>query len=146
MLRIDQARAFPRALGILLAVSFTAAGCGSVLAKSRVKKPVVEDTSWQTLQTPYAAPTPPPVRFFTINAVLARHDGLSRAKSDAVQLASVNAAATTKSDVTSDAPASPAIAPMISEEPFGLFTFRAPEGLLWVKWRGVEARMRTDAR
>ncbi len=42
MLRIDQARAFPRALGILLAVSFTAAGSGGVLAKSRVKKPASE--------------------------------------------------------------------------------------------------------
>src|SRR4051794_3062029 len=142
MLRIDQARGIPRALGILLALSFTAAGCGSVLAKSRVKKPVAEDTSWQT---PYAAPTPPPVRFFTINSVLARHDGLSRAKSDAVQLAAANASVGTR-DVMSDAPASPAVAPMVSEEPFGLFTFRAPEGLLWVKWRGVGIRMQAEAK
>ena len=143
MLRIDQARAFPRALGILLAVSFTAVGCGSVVAKSRVKKPVIEDSGWQT---PYAAPTPPPVRFFTINAVLAKHDGLSQAKSDAVQLASANASLGTRSDVASDLPASPAVAPLTSEEPFGLFTFRAPEGLLWVKWRGVEARMQAEAK
>src|SRR4051812_41846404 len=121
MLRIDQARGIPRVLGMLLAISFVAAGTGSSLAKSRVKKPVVEDTNWQT---PYAGATPPPVRFFTINAVLARHDGLSRARSDAVQLASVNASIGTKSDVVSDAPASPAVAPMTSEEAFGLFTFR----------------------
>jgi predicted transglutaminase-like cysteine proteinase len=48
--------------------------------------------------------------------------------------------------VVSDAPATRAVAPMTSEEPFGLFTFRAPEGLLWVKWRGVEARIRAEAK
>jgi predicted transglutaminase-like cysteine proteinase len=143
MLRIGQARGIPRALGMLLAVSFVAAGTGSSLAKSRAKKPVVEDTSWQT---PYAGATPPPVRFFTINAVLARHDGLSRARSDSVQVASVNAALGSKSDVVSDAQPTRAVAPITSEEPFGLFTFRAPEGLLWVKWRGVEARIRAEAR
>jgi predicted transglutaminase-like cysteine proteinase len=143
MLRIDQARAIPRALGFLLAVWFTAAGCGGVLAKSRIKKPVSEQPTWET---PYAGATPPPVRFFTINAVLAKHDGLARAQSSAVQVASADTSSGTKSDVISDLPAAPALAPMTSEEPFGLFTFRAPEGLLWLKWRGVEARMRAEAK
>jgi predicted transglutaminase-like cysteine proteinase len=143
MLRIDQAREIPRALGLLLVVSFTAAGMSGAQAKSRVKKPASEETSWQT---PYAGATPPPVRFFTINAVLAKHDGLSRAKSGAMDVASADASIGTSSDVVSDAPASRAVAPMTSEEPFGLFTFRAPEGLLWVKWRGVEARLRAEAR
>jgi predicted transglutaminase-like cysteine proteinase len=143
MLRIDQARGIPRALGLLLVVSFTAVGCGGSLAKSRVKKPVSEETSWQT---PYAGATPPPVRFFTINAVLAKHDGLSRPRPGTVDVASADASIGTKSDVVSDAPATRAVAPMTSEEPFGLFTFRAPEGLLWIKWRGVEARMHAEAR
>ena len=30
-------------------------------------------------------------------------------------------------------------------EPFGLSTFRAPEGLLWVKWRGIERQMQVEA-
>jgi predicted transglutaminase-like cysteine proteinase len=34
---------------------------------------------------------------------------------------------------------------MQGDEPFGLFTFRAPEGPLWVKWRKVEADMRAEA-
>ena len=42
--------------------------------------------------------------------------------------------------VTSDAPQLPAIAPP-SDEPFGLMTFRAPEGVLWTKWRGVQSAM-----
>ena len=32
-------------------------------------------------------------------------------------------------------------APPVGKEPFGLFTFRAPEGMLWRKWRGIEADM-----
>jgi predicted transglutaminase-like cysteine proteinase len=138
MLRIDQVRAIPRALGLLLAASFTMVGCGGVLAKSPVKKPAAEPGGWQM---PYAGATPP-VRFFTINAVLARHDGVSRARSGAVEVASAEAG----SGVVSDAPAAAALARVTSEEPFGLFTFRAPEGLLWVKWRGVEARMRAEAK
>ena len=27
----------------------------------------------------------------------------------------------------------------VGTEPFGLFTFRAPEGILWRKWRGIES-------
>ena len=30
-------------------------------------------------------------------------------------------------------------APAVGTEPFGLFTFRAPEGVLWRKWRGIES-------
>ena len=29
--------------------------------------------------------------------------------------------------------------PPAGKEPFGLFTFRAPEGMLWRKWRGIES-------
>src|SRR4051812_18028902 len=149
MLRIDQARAFPRALGVVLAVCFTIAGSGAVLAKSRVKKPIFEPSAaseQRAWQTPFAGATPPPVRFFTINAVLAKHDGLSRPRSGAVQLASADPSQGTRSNVVTDLPAAAAVAPQISEEPFGLFTFRAPEGLLWVKWRAVEARLRAEAK
>ena len=33
----------------------------------------------------------------------------------------------------------------MGDEPFGLFAFRAPEGILWTKWRGVQASMRAEA-
>jgi predicted transglutaminase-like cysteine proteinase len=143
MLRIDQARVFARAVGLLVAVLFIAAAGSCASAKSRIKKPVSEPNAWET---PYVGATPPPVRFFTINAVLARHDGkhdeVSRARPGTIEVASVDAG----SAVVSDAPAARVAAPITSEEPFGLFTFRAPEGLLWVKWRGVEARMRAEAK
>ncbi|WP_444769000.1 transglutaminase-like cysteine peptidase [Rhodopseudomonas sp. NSM] len=86
--------------------------------------------------------TAPQVRFFTINAVLAKHDGLRRSASGPVELASTDPAA--RAGIASDAPALPAIAAP-TDEPFGLMTFRAPEGVLWTKWRGVKAAMDADA-
>jgi predicted transglutaminase-like cysteine proteinase len=151
MLRIEQARAFPRALGFMLAVSLTAAGCGGAWAKSRVRKPVAE---FQIKDAPDAAPDnsfsvamPPQVRFFTINAVLAKHDRQLRSEPDGLQVASASAgSAPDKPGVLSDAPSEAVVAPATSEEPFGLFIFRAPEGLVWEKWRGVEAKMRAEAK
>ncbi len=149
MLRFDQARAIPRALGFMLAVSLTAAGGGAALAKSRVKKPVAafqaKDTAGLAPDTSFSAPTLPQARFFTINAVLAKHDHQSRPQADGLQLAFV-APAPDKSGVLSDSPSEAVMAPATSEEPFGLFTFRAPEGLLWTKWRGVEAKMQAEAK
>src|SRR5580693_9079307 len=91
MLRIDRARALPRALGFMLAVSLTAAGCGGALAKSRVKRPALEFQSGNipgiSPDTSFSAATPPPTRFFTINAVLAKHDRALRSQPDGVQLA-----------------------------------------------------------
>src|ERR1700733_15096925 len=143
MLRIEQARAFPRALAFMLAGSLTPAGWGGAWGKSRVRKPALEQPSWET---PYVAATPPQVRFFTINAVLAKHDGLSGAKPGTVQIASADASSAAGLGVASDVlPAAP-VAAVTSEEPFGLFTFRAPEGLVWEKWRGVEAKMRAEAK
>jgi predicted transglutaminase-like cysteine proteinase len=82
--------------------------------------------------------TRPPATFFSINAVLAKLDRQRGRGPDAVRLASL-----TPSNTATDAPPSPpkeAAAPA-GNEPFGLFTFRAPEGVLWKKWRGVEADM-----
>ena len=81
----------------------------------------------------------PPATFFSINAVLAKLDRQRGRGPDAVRLASL-----TPANVATDA--SPAIkeAPAAGPEPFGLFTFRAPDGLLWRKWRGVEAAMTAE--
>jgi predicted transglutaminase-like cysteine proteinase len=77
----------------------------------------------------------PPATFFSINAVLAKLDRQRGRGPDAVRLASL-----TPSNVATDAQPRLKEAPAaIGKEPFGLFTFRAPEGLLWRKWRGVEA-------
>jgi predicted transglutaminase-like cysteine proteinase len=61
--------------------------------------------------------TPGPASFFTIKQLLDRTEGT---------------------------PASVAPDGNQSDEPFGLFEFRAPEGPLWVKWRGVKDALRTE--
>jgi predicted transglutaminase-like cysteine proteinase len=141
MLRVDQARAFPRALGFVLAGVVTVSGCSAALAKSRAKKSAVERP---VVESTFAGVTASPVRFFTINQVLAKHAGEKSAKPGMIEVASLDATQGSNSRVVSDAPSPAAIVPVTSDEPFGLFTFRAPEGVLWAKWRGVEARMRAD--
>ena len=81
-------------------------------------------------------PARPPATFFSINAVLAKLDRQRGRGPDAVRLASLM-----PSNVTTDAAPALKDAPPIGKEPFGLFTFRAPDGMLWRKWRGIEADM-----
>ncbi len=79
----------------------------------------------------------PPARFFSINRVLADHDR-GAGFSDAPHFASFN-----RQSLAGDQAPPPPTAQ--SDEPFGLVTFRAPEGLLWAKWRGVEAEIDKEA-
>lgn len=137
MLRINQVRVLPRVLGIVLAGLLVA---GEASAKVRHKKPAPELPVTEAIA---AAVTPPPMRFFTINQVLDKRDGMLRGKPGVIELASADPAQGATSSVLSDVPAG--LAPETSNEPFGLFTFRAPEGLLWSKWRGVESRMGLEA-
>src|SRR4051794_12073605 len=76
----------------------------------------------------------PPATFFSINAVLAKLDHHRGRGPDAVRLAAL-----TPSNLATDAQPPQKEPPERGKEPFGLFTFRAPEGILWRKWRGVEA-------
>jgi predicted transglutaminase-like cysteine proteinase len=78
----------------------------------------------------------PPATFFSINAVLAKLDRQRGRGPDAIRLASL-----TPGNVATDAPTFTKEAPPIGKEPFGLFTFRAPDGMLWRKWRGIESDM-----
>ena len=78
-------------------------------------------------------PAPGPARFFTINQVLNKRDGAP----------STNGLASAATGPLSDAPA-PAPVATRGDEPFGMFAFRAPEGLLWVKWRALEPALRAD--
>lgn len=78
----------------------------------------------------------PSATFFSINAVLAKLDRRGGRGPDAVRFAAL-----TPSNTATDAPPAIKQVPAAGPEPFGLFTFRAPEGLLWRKWRGVEAAM-----
>lgn len=82
----------------------------------------------------------PPATFFRINDVLAKLDAMRGRGPKAVRLAALTPSAT-----ATDASPESKPAPARGDEPFGLFTFRAPEGLLWHKWRGVEAKLTKDA-
>jgi len=141
MLRIDQARAFPRALGFMLAGLVTVSGCSGAAAKSRIRKQAIASPAIEETSIPVAAT--PPVRFFTINQVLAKKAGQPATGSGHVALASIAPNATGAAVASDAAPAAPAM-PAVSDEPFGLFTFRAPEGILWTKWRGVAVRMHDE--
>lgn len=78
----------------------------------------------------------PPATFFSINAVLAKLDRQRGRGPDAIRLASL-----TPPNLATDAAPAPKEAPPAGTEPFGLFAFRAPEGVLSRKWRSVEAEL-----
>jgi predicted transglutaminase-like cysteine proteinase len=131
-----------RAARVVLALALTAAFTAPAAAKPRLKKPPRAASEFglsapfdllPSLPARVAAPTP--LRFFSINQVLAKHDRMAR-DGNAVRLASAQS-------TLSDAPASEP--PPRGDEPFGLFAFRAPEGVLWTKWRGVELAMQNEA-
>src|SRR5205823_13774980 len=78
----------------------------------------------------------PPATFFSINAVLAKLDRQRGRGPEATRFAAL-----TPSRVTTDAQVPEKELPEFGKQPFGLFTFRAPEGMLWRQWRGLEAAM-----
>jgi predicted transglutaminase-like cysteine proteinase len=115
-------------------------------AKAKPRKHIFDDLITPSMMAPL---TPEPVRaqangakFFSINSVLAKLDGKAP-PTPTVQLASV-----TSDDVLSDAriDAITVERPTTTNEPFGLFTFRAPEGVLWRKWRSVQGDIAADMR
>jgi len=76
-----------------------------------------------------------PARFFRIQDVLNKISaGKTPGVEEPVRLAARSG------DILSDAPLRGSI-PQIGEEPFGLFAFRAPEGILWRKWRGLTSEI-----
>jgi predicted transglutaminase-like cysteine proteinase len=77
---------------------------------------------------------PTPARFFTINQVVAkRENGAS-----ALEFASIRPTET-PDDHASQIP------PTQGEEPFGLFTFKAPDGLVSVKWHKLQSDIKAAA-
>jgi predicted transglutaminase-like cysteine proteinase len=81
-----------------------------------------------------AAAVRPPATFFTINDVLAKLDRRRGRGPNAIRMASV-----TPRNTATDVSLVPNPAPKVGTEPFGLFTFRAPESVVWHKWRGIES-------
>ena len=80
------------------------------------------------------ASTRPPATFFTINAVLAKLDRQRGRGPGAASYRITDTVQYRNRCCSSGARSAP-----VGTEPFGLFTFRAPEGILWRKWRGIES-------
>ncbi len=127
---------------VILATASLAIGDAAARAKAKNQTRSADSIEVSALTPAWPAPPALPAqpRFFTINQVLAKHD-TGAAPSDAIRLAAVEPA-----DTITDALVARAPLPARSGEPFGLYEFRAPEGLLWVKWRRVEAEMRAEAK
>jgi predicted transglutaminase-like cysteine proteinase len=128
----------------VLAIAALASACGSAAANSRKPRAVNQSTGYgeliriapPPLADAAASPVVAPARFFTINKVLAKLDGQrDETSSDQVRVAA-------RQDTVVDAPG--ALPRISGTEPFGMFAFRAPEGILWTKWRGVEADIAKD--
>lgn len=83
-----------------------------------------------------------PATFFTINAVLAKLDRERGRGPNAVRLAALTPPSSTATDAMPEAAAPTAAA--LGNEPFGLFTFRAPDSAIWRKWRTVEGEIAQD--
>ncbi|EGP07507.1 hypothetical protein CSIRO_2961 [Bradyrhizobiaceae bacterium SG-6C] len=108
-------------------------------SKAKPRKYIFDDLVTPSMMEPPVAPIRTPsaagARFFSINSVLAKLDGKS-VPNEPVRLASA-ASDTIVSDAPSEFTRSEA-SQSSPNEPFGLFTFRAPEGILWRKWRNVK--------
>src|SRR6266849_1667621 len=120
----------PPALVAVFAVSMCVCALSSdAYAEDSKTVPVAPRNS-----SPIQTSATPPATFFTINAVLAKLDRSQGRGRNALRLVSLKS-----SNTVTDARAALTEVPARSTEPFGLFTFRAPEGLLSRKWRGLES-------
>jgi predicted transglutaminase-like cysteine proteinase len=119
----------PRSGTLVLALVFAVATTSSALARQNAQRA-------QPTAPGVMVPAPAPARYFTINQVLAKREG-QRPPSPGLQLAG------TSTTMTDEPPAGRHLLP--TGEPFGLSTFRAPEGLLWVKWRAVQRQSQAEA-
>src|SRR4051794_39753267 len=115
------------------AIAFSISICAGA-PRASADETIATEPSGDFIPDSDRASTRPPATFFTINAVLAKLDRQRGRGPGALRVASLAPA-----DVATDAAPAPQEAPAVGTEPFGLFTFRAPEGVLWRKWRGIEA-------
>ena len=113
---------------IVLAVGLYAAAPGAY-----AQEPLNRGDNGDFVSSPDRTANRPPATFFTIVEVLTKLDRQRGKGVGATRMAGL-----TLSNVATDAQ-SIGHPPPVGEAPFGLFTFRAPEGLLWRKWRGIEA-------
>ncbi len=130
-LTLRQLRSFASIAGLILCTSICATS-----ASFAVDDTAVAGASADLTPSSDRASNRPPATFFSINAVLAKLDRQRGRGPGAIRLAALPS-----SNFATDAQPQRKEAPPVGKEPWGLFTFRAPEGMLWHKWRGVEADM-----
>src|SRR5229473_268890 len=130
-LKLRKLGSFASIAGLVLSTSVFAAS-----ASFAADDTVVAEASAEFVPGSDRGSMRPPATFFSINAVLAKLDRERGRGPNAIRLAAL-----TPSNLATDAQPPQKEAPAVGKEPFGLFTFRAPEGMLWRKWRGIEADM-----
>src|SRR5438034_5390086 len=130
-LKLRQLGSFASIAGLILCTGICATS-GSFAADDTV----VRDASGDFMPGSERTSNRPPATFFSINEVLAKLDRQRGRGPAAVRLAALPPA-----NFATDAQPPQKEAPPVGKEPFGLFTFRAPEGMLWHNWRGIEADM-----
>ncbi|WP_271573288.1 transglutaminase-like cysteine peptidase [Bradyrhizobium sp. CCBAU 11361] len=129
------------ALAALIVASVTSpVRADDASAQDVLARDVLAQGAQETLAPGIDAAVRAPATFFRINDVLAKLDAMRGRGPNAVRLAALM-----PSNIATDAAPEPRPAPAKGDEPFGLFTFRAPEGVLWQKWRGLETRLARDA-
>jgi predicted transglutaminase-like cysteine proteinase len=114
---------------------FSGSGMGMLAPATAAETPVILAMG-PGLSPGEQRPTPTLPRYFTINEILAKRT------SQTVNTASNNQAS---APVSNAAPQQPSTIPQ-GAEPFGLVTFRAPEGLLWVKWRKLVGELQAESK
>lgn len=135
---------------LILAAAVVLSACPVVeaAAKAKPRKHIFDDLvtpSMLSQAAPVRAGSAPTTsarlngpKFFSINGVLAKLEGRPDPG------AKVQVAMAANNDVMTDAPAGLPQIPGTSQEPYGLVSFRAPEGALWKKWRNVSKEMEAD--
>lgn len=122
------------AFSVVIVGLLTVSSVGDAAAKARSKPKIIEATTPSVIASP--------ARFFTINQVLAKLDTKASPEAN-TRLAAVEPEnRRDDSAAVSTAITARAVA---AEEPFGLVSFRAPQGQLWTKWRAVSANAAVDA-
>lgn len=116
-----------RPLALAMALVLSTVACSTPLAAGEPADDVAADGEGQFVR--------PSATFFTINEVLAKLDRERSRGSKAVRLVLLSPPST--SVMMDVQPEQSTITP-VGSEPFGLFTFRAPDNVLWTKWRGLE--------
>ena len=118
-LKLRQLGSFASIAGLILSTSVCATSPSFAADDT-----AVADASADFMPGSDRASNRPPATFFSINAVLAKLDGQRGRGPDAVRLAALP-----PSNFATDAQPHRKEAPPAGNEPFGLFTFRAPEGM-----------------